>query len=61
MTKNFEQKVIREGCVDTAKYRYIARERFGVECIELRIYRLPIDLLDSTASIDGWELVKVVA
>lgn len=61
MTKSFEKKVIHEGIVDTAKYRYIARERFGLERIELRIYRLPIDLLDTTDAIDGWELVKVVA
>lgn len=54
MKKSFENRVLREGIVDTRGYRYIIRERNNGAAI----YRLPLDWLDTTAAIDGWELVK---
>lgn len=54
MKKNFLKRVIREGTVDTREYRYIVRERNNGAAI----YRLPLEWLDTTAAIDGWELVK---
>lgn len=60
MTKAFENKVIRYGVIDTAKYRYIIRERYGLENVTRGIYRLPIASLDTTDAVDGWELVKLV-
>lgn len=50
MTKNFENRVIREMIVDTRKYRYISRDE--------HIYRLPLDLLDTTAALHDWQLIK---
>lgn len=55
MTNQFMNKVIRSGCVDTRKYRYIAREcmrDFGY-----RIYRIALSDLDTVAP---WELLFVV-
>ena len=54
ITNDFEKKVIREGIVDTAKYRYVTRDVKG----DLAIYRLPIEMLDTTAALTDWELVK---
>lgn len=56
MTTNFEQRVIREGIVDTRKYRYICKDYAD----RREIKRLPIDDLDTTAALDGWETVKVI-
>lgn len=60
MTKNFEERVLREGVVDTEKYRYIVKDKYGCEKIARGIYRLPINHLDTTAAIDSWELVKEI-
>lgn len=49
MKKEFIEKVIREGIVDTKDYRYI--------CKGNTIKRLPIASLDTTTAIDGWETV----
>lgn len=50
---NFLCKVCAMGIYDTPKYRYIAsRDVYGY-----RITRLPIDALDTTRAIDGWEYV----
>lgn len=49
MRKSFIEKVVREGIVDTKKYRYIMRGA--------KIFRLPISCLDTTQAIDGWEIV----
>lgn len=56
MTKAFENRIIREGIVDTRKYRYVTRDYQDT----IAIYRLPLELLDTTAAIDGWELVKIL-
>lgn len=56
MTKAFESKVIREGIVDTKAYRYI----YKMFADHGEIRRIKIELLDTTAAIDGWETVKVI-
>lgn len=58
MTKKFEKKIIRQGAVDTKKYRYIYYEDISQGA---QIKRLPLDALDTTAAIDGWETVKVIS
>lgn len=55
MTKNFEQKIIYYGSVDTRNYRYFYVAGNDSACIK----RLPLELLDTTAAIDGWETVKI--
>lgn len=58
MTKSFEEKIIREGVVDTAKYRYVA----DIDFSGVIIRRIPINLLDTTAALKGhdsaWEVVR---
>lgn len=56
MTTKFENRIIREGIVDTRKYRYVCNDYSD----RREIKRLPIEDLDTTAAIDGWETVKVV-
>ena len=56
MNKEFIEKVIRLGSVDTDKYRYVAREYPD----RLEVQRLPLSALDTTAALDGWETVEVV-
>ena len=54
MTEKFLQKVLAWGTVDTRKYRYNVRE----DNQDLIIERLPLEYLDTTRAIDGWEEVK---
>lgn len=54
MTNTMINRIIREGIVDTRNYRYTTRETQTA----LEIIRLPIAALDTTAAIDGWEIVK---
>lgn len=49
MKKEFIERVIREGIVDTRKYRYIMKAP--------KILRLPRIYLDTTKAIDEWEVV----
>ena len=56
MKKEFIEKVIRLGSVDTDKYRYVAREYPD----RLEVQRFPLSALDTTAALDGWETVEVV-
>ena len=56
MKKEFWERVKRERIVDTRKYRYIIDEDIRLE--RPWITRLPIEDLDTTAAIDGWEVVK---
>lgn len=60
MTKEFEQKILRERIVDTRNYRYILKECYDPDGQWAEIRRLPLDKLDTTAAIDGWETVKRV-
>lgn len=55
MTRTFERKVINNGIIDTRNYRYIYVAGNIFACIK----RLPLELLDTTAAIDGWETVKI--
>lgn len=56
MTKEFEKKIIMMGIVDTKMYRYIIKD-----CGDHgEIRRLPIKLLDTTAALTEWEVVKVI-
>lgn len=56
MTEKFENRVIREGIVDTAKYRYYCKDYID----RREIQRLPLTDLDTVAAINGWEIVKVI-
>lgn len=56
MKKEFIDRVLKEGVVDTARYRYKLVE---TDC-KAEIVRLPIDLIETTAAIDGWETVQTV-
>lgn len=58
MKENFAKKVIRNGIVDTKKYRYIAVGIDGADEQHTEIRRISLDLLDTTKAIDGWETVK---
>ena len=53
MRKEFIERVKREGLVDTNKYRY----QYQADNDGQRILRLPIDSLDTTSAINGWEKV----
>lgn len=52
MTKHFFERVKNERLVDTRKYRYIVKDG--------KIMRLPKIDLNTTAAIDGWEVVKIL-
>ncbi len=56
MTKAFLDKIFKERTVDTKQYRYVLKEFAG----RAEIHRLPIDRLDTTDAISGWETVKVI-
>ncbi len=56
MKQELIDRIIREGAVDTDKYRY----RYESDNKGARIKRLPLDMLDTTAAINGWEVVKVL-
>lgn len=51
--KEFLNRVLHEGVVDTRKYRYIVIES-GADIV---VKRLPIEDLNTTEAIDGWETV----
>lgn len=57
MKKSFIEKVIREGIVDTKKYRYVFRIEYGTEEQKAVIERIPINYLDTTAVFEPWERV----
>lgn len=50
MTIRFKCKIVREGIVDTRKYRYVYRDG--------KIHRIELSKLDTVGAIDGWEEVK---
>lgn len=57
MSTKFIEKVIRDGIVDTANYRYAYR----VDKTRAVVERLPIKKLDTTAALEPWEVVEVIA
>ena len=56
MKKEFLERVKWERIVDTRKYRYVLDDDISLE--RPLIKRLPIEDLDTTAAIAGWEVVK---
>ena len=58
MTKALMLRILRESIVDTAKYRYTCREAHDERGQWLEFIRLPLQALDTTAAVDGWEIVK---
>lgn len=57
MTKALIERVKNEKVVDTRKYRYILDEPVDkTPCIK----KLLINDLNTTAAIDGWEVVKIL-
>ena len=62
----FEERVIREGIVDTDAYRYTYDVVDGYDSETRRfvnakrIKRIALDKLDTTDAIDGWEIVKTI-
>lgn len=60
MRKEFRDRIMREGIVDTRNYRYASKECCNASEQWLEIRRLPLAQLDTTAAIDGWETVEVI-
>lgn len=60
MTKQFIQKVLAMGSVDTRNYRYIVKHCYNHDEQWAEIRRLPLESLDTTAAIDGWETVAEI-
>lgn len=56
MRKEFFEKVIRFGSIDTRKYRYVCKELPD----RMEIRRIELSALDTTAAIDGWETVMII-
>ena len=55
MTKAFEQRIDREGIVDTKNYRYTVTFRNRKKLI----VRIPVSVLGTTAALStDWEIVK---
>lgn len=52
ITKKFLEKVLHDQIVDTKQYRYRVNESIGY------IERIPIEYLDTTKALEGWELVE---
>ena len=57
MNTKFIDRVIRVGVVDTKAYRYVYR----VDKTRAVVERLPINQLDTTAALEPWEVVEVIA
>ena len=58
MTNAFIERLMRERSIDTRNYRYIVTEEHDADRQYAEIKRLPLDELDTTKAIDGWETVK---
>lgn len=60
MKKEFVERVMREGSVDTNTYRYklVHKEDACKQWAEIQ--RLPLSLLDTTAALSDWETVEVI-
>lgn len=52
ITKKFIKKVLHDRIVDTKQYRYRVNESTGY------IERIPIEYLDTTKALEGWEQVE---
>lgn len=60
MKKDFIKKVLAERIYDTDKYRYVVKECNDAEKCWQEIRRLPLEDLDTTAALNGWETVAVI-
>lgn len=60
MKDSIRARVLQGEIVDTKKHRYILKECGNHEKQWAEIRRLPLEYLDTTAAIDGWEVVEVV-
>ena len=60
MTKSIRDRVLAGETVDTDKYRYVLRSCQDHEKQWAEIRRLPKAHLDTTAAINGWELVETI-
>jgi len=61
MRKDLETKIRNCGTYDTRNYRYVLRDEYNVEDgFYERIVRIPLEFLDTTATLDpeNWETVK---
>jgi len=61
MTREFTERVLSERVVDTKTYRYAAKECGDDEKQWLEIRRIRLEKLGTTAALDDWETVKVIA
>lgn len=52
ITKKFLEKVLHDRIVDTKQHRYRVNESTGY------IERIPIEYLDTTKALEGWEQVE---
>lgn len=60
MTSDIRERVLRGETVDDGNYRYVLKACYNHEKQWAEIRRLPLEWLDTTAAIDGWETVEVV-
>lgn len=60
MTANIRNRVLNGETVDTKKYRYVLKACHNHEKQWAEIRRLPLEQMDTTAAIDGWETVEVI-
>lgn len=55
MKKEFIEKVMNAGTIDTREYRYVCKEDYNKNAYIIK--RIPLSSLGTTESIDGWEEV----
>lgn len=60
MNEKIKNRVLNGEIVDTAKFRYVLKVCGDHEKQWAEIRRLPLEYLDTTAAIDGWETVEVI-
>lgn len=57
MKKTFRERVLKEGMVDTKKYRYIAKEQRNYEKQWVEIWRIPLASLGTTETCANWQVM----
>lgn len=60
MTVDARNRVLSGEIVDTRRYRYVLKACGDHEKQWAEIRRIPLECLDTTAAIDGWETVEVL-
>lgn len=61
MDANVRERVLDGEIVDTEEYRYVLKHCGDHEKQWAEIRRLPLEYLDTTAALDSWETVEVIA